>query len=165
MAALRAAHALDSSPKNRRSLSSYQSTEGKSPSTLSSRRFRNSREHSQWPVMKTGQAPTPFIESIAFASSLPKSRAAGQPRHLINGSSWSMCKEVDPKYTTSHLFTEAPLAKFRSTDRIERIDQGSESPSKTLSAAVIPLEEHIKPVDDVPVAISFGCVPNTSHKN
>ena len=50
-------------------------------------------------------------------------------------------------------------------ERIERIDQGSESPSKTLRAAVIPLEEHIKPVDDVPVAISFGEVPSTSHKN
>ena len=50
-------------------------------------------------------------------------------------------------------------------ERMDRIDQGSESPSKTLSAAVIPLEEHIKPVDDVPVAISFGAVPSTSHKN
>ena len=99
---------------------------------------------------------------MAFASSLPKSRAAGQPRHLISGNSWSMCKDVDPKYTTSHRLTEAPLAKFRSTERMDRIDQGSESPSKTLSAAVIPFEEHIKPVDDVPVAISFGEVPSTN---
>jgi len=76
-----------------------------------------------------------------------------------------MCNEVEPKYTTSHLFTEAPRAKFLKTDRMDRIDQGSESPSKTFKAAVMPFEEHIKPVDDVPVAMSRGCVPKTSHKN